>query len=75
MDWEILYYSAEVQETIDAWPLGIRAYYARITERMCAFGPIWECRLRIAWGMGFSKFTKKHGGNWGANAGRGTKTG
>jgi hypothetical protein len=35
MDWEILYYSAEVQETIDAWPVGIRAYYARITERVC----------------------------------------
>ena len=39
MDWEILYYSDEVQETIDAWPVGIRAYYARITERMCTFGP------------------------------------
>jgi phage-related protein len=39
MDWEILYYSNEVQETIDAWPVGIRAYYARITERMCTFGP------------------------------------
>ena len=39
MDWEIHYYSADVQATIDAWPVGIRAYYARITERMCAFGP------------------------------------
>ena len=39
MDWEILYYSDEVQETIGAWPVGIRAYYARITERMCTFGP------------------------------------
>jgi len=39
MDWEILYYSDEVQETIGAWPVGIRAYYARITERMSAFGP------------------------------------
>jgi len=39
MDWEILYYNDEVQEMIDAWPMGIRAYYARITERMCVFGP------------------------------------
>ena len=39
MDWEILYYNYEVQEAIDACPVGIRAYYARITERMCAFGP------------------------------------
>jgi phage-related protein len=39
MDWEILYYNDDVQETISAWPVGIRAYYARITERMRVFGP------------------------------------
>lgn len=39
MDWEIAYYSDAVQETIGAWPAGIRAYYARLTERMCMFGP------------------------------------
>jgi phage-related protein len=39
MDWEIHYYSDAVQATIDAWPVGIRACYARITERMCIFGP------------------------------------
>lgn len=39
MDWEIAYYSDEVQETIDAWPVGIRAYYARVTERMRGLGP------------------------------------
>ena len=39
MDWEIHYYSDAVQATIDAWPVGIRACYARITERMCVFGP------------------------------------
>lgn len=39
MDWEIRYYSDDVQALIDAWPVGIRAYYARITERMCTFGP------------------------------------
>lgn len=39
MDWEIIYYNEQVQETINTWPVGIRAYYARVTERMIAFGP------------------------------------
>ena len=39
MEWRILYYNRDVQETIDAWPVGIRAYYARVTERMIIFGP------------------------------------
>ncbi len=39
MDWEINYYSDEVLETIDAWPVGIRAYYVRLTERMQQYGP------------------------------------
>jgi hypothetical protein len=37
MDWEIVYYSDEVQETIGAWPVGVRACYARLTERMRVF--------------------------------------
>lgn len=39
MDWDILYYNENVQELINDWPVGIRAYYARVTERMAAFGP------------------------------------
>lgn len=39
MDWEIVYYSEAVQEMIGDWPVGIRAYYARLAERMRAFGP------------------------------------
>ena len=39
MDWRILYYNDDVQDFIDSWPVGIRAYYARITERMILFGP------------------------------------
>lgn len=27
------------QETIEEWPVGIRAYYVRITERIQTFGP------------------------------------
>ncbi len=39
MDWQIVYYNDDVQEAIESWPVGIRAYYARITERMCLYGP------------------------------------
>ena len=39
MAWTITYYSEAVQEQIGRWPVGIRAVYARITERMVAFGP------------------------------------
>lgn len=39
MDWEILYYNENVQELINDWPVGIRAFYARVTERMEIFGP------------------------------------
>ena len=58
MDWEILYYSDEVQETIGAWPVGTRAYYARITERMCAFGPNLGMPFTDSLGVGFSKFER-----------------
>jgi hypothetical protein len=39
MQWKIEYYSEKVQLTVDAWPVGIRAFYARITERMKIYGP------------------------------------
>jgi phage-related protein len=39
MEWEILYYNEEVQQSISSWPVGIRAYYVRITERIVIFGP------------------------------------
>ncbi|MCL4867520.1 MAG: type II toxin-antitoxin system RelE/ParE family toxin [Anaerolineae bacterium] len=39
MDWEILYYNEDVQEVLNDWPVGIRAFYARVTERMITFGP------------------------------------
>ena len=39
MPWEIQYYNETVRQDIAAWPVGIRAMYARITERMQAFGP------------------------------------
>lgn len=39
MDWKILYYNDNVQASINNWPVGIRAFYARVTERMVIFGP------------------------------------
>jgi hypothetical protein len=39
MPWVIEYYDEKVRETIDRWPLGVRAFYAKITERMKLFGP------------------------------------
>ncbi len=39
MDWEIIYYNGKVQDTINNWPVGIRAFYARVTERIELFGP------------------------------------
>jgi len=39
MEWEITYYNEKVQKTIYKWPVGIRAFYARTTERMIVFGP------------------------------------
>jgi len=39
MPWELQYYSESVRREIEEWPVGIRAMYARITERMEVFGP------------------------------------
>lgn len=39
MKWSISYYSEKVQTWIDNMPIGMRAYYARITERLIIFGP------------------------------------
>lgn len=39
MRWQLLYFDDDVQEIISSWPIGIRAYYARITERMMLYGP------------------------------------
>ncbi len=39
MTWEIVYYNENVQRILNAWPVSIRAVYARITERISVFGP------------------------------------
>ncbi len=75
MDWEILYYNEDVQEVVNTWPVGIRAYYARITERMQSFGPnlgmpftrslgqgLFEIRARGKEGIGRAFFCTTVGG-------------
>lgn len=39
MNWEIIYYNEKVRHWIDNMPLGMRAYYARLTERLIKAGP------------------------------------
>ena len=39
MKWQINYYSEEVRNILENWPVGIRAYYARLTERIKLYGP------------------------------------
>lgn len=39
MEWQIKYYNEKLINWIDKMPIGIRAYYARLTERMLTFGP------------------------------------
>jgi phage-related protein len=39
MKWEIIYYNEKLRVWIDQMPVGIRASYARITERRIRYGP------------------------------------
>ena len=38
MEWEIIYYSEELQEEILNFPSGIQARYIHLTDRMCIYG-------------------------------------
>jgi phage-related protein len=39
MNWEIIYYNEAVRLWVDSLPVGIRAYYARVTGAMRQYGP------------------------------------
>jgi phage-related protein len=39
MEWEILYFSEQLQQVILNFPAGIQARYIHLTERMQTFGP------------------------------------
>ena len=59
MAWRIRYYSKSVRQDIEAWPLGIRAVYARITERMQVFGPYLGMPFTRAMGEGLMEIRAK----------------
>ncbi|MBF0612507.1 MAG: type II toxin-antitoxin system RelE/ParE family toxin [Magnetococcales bacterium] len=69
MEWEITYLTESVQQTIENWPMGVRAVYTRITDRMKTHGPnlgmpftrsmgsgLFEVRARGAEGYGRAFF-------------------
>jgi phage-related protein len=39
MEWEIVYYSDDLQQAILEFPAGLQARYIHLTERMLTFGP------------------------------------
>ncbi len=65
MEWEIVYYSDDVQQALLEFPAGLQARYIHLTERMLAFGPdlgmphtramgkgLFELRLKSREGIG-----------------------
>jgi phage-related protein len=65
MEWEIVYYSEDLQQAIQEFPPGIQARYIHLTARMLAFGPdlgmphtrgmgkgLFELRLKSKEGIG-----------------------
>ncbi|MFN4260776.1 MAG: type II toxin-antitoxin system RelE/ParE family toxin [Gemmataceae bacterium] len=65
MEWEIDYFSDDVQQAILGFPAGIQARYIHLTERMLTFGPdlgmphtqaigkgLFELRLKSKEGIG-----------------------
>lgn len=59
MAWRIRYYSESVRQDIEVWPLGIRAVYARVTERMQVFGPYLGMPFTRAMGEGLTEIRAK----------------
>jgi hypothetical protein len=39
MKWQITYYNEKVIKIIGEWPIGMRAFYARLAERIKLYGP------------------------------------
>src|SRR5438270_6902880 len=65
MEWEIVYYFDEVQETILALPPGLQARYIHLTERMLAFGPDLGMPHTRAMGKGLLELRMKSKGGIG----------
>ncbi len=65
MEWEIVYFSEDLQQAIMEFPAGIQARYIHLTQRMLTFGPdlgmphtramgqgLFELRLKSKEGIG-----------------------
>src|SRR5262245_19456612 len=65
MEWEIVYYSEDLQQAIMSFPDGIQARYIHLTQRILTFGPnlgmphsramgggLFELRLKSKAGIG-----------------------
>ena len=74
MDWEIAYYSDDLQQAILEFPAGFQARYIHLTERMLIFGPhlgmphtramgkgLFELRLKGREGIGRVFFCNRPG--------------
>ncbi len=74
MDWDIVYYGADVQEAILAFPPGLQARYIHLTERLLTFGSdlgmphtramgkgLFELRLKSKEGIGRVFFCNRPG--------------
>ena len=59
MDWEVLYYRRISNEVINTWPVGVRAYYARITKHMQSFGPNLGMPFTRSMGQGLFESVQK----------------
>ncbi len=72
LDWEIVYYSEDVQNAILAFPPGLQARYIHLTERMLNFGPdlgmphtramgkgLFELRMKARGGLAGCSFATK----------------
>jgi len=59
MEWEIIYYSEDVRKIIEYWPIGIKAFYARLTERINYMDQIWGCHLPAQWQKAYLKFESR----------------
>jgi phage-related protein len=61
MDWEVIYYSDHLQQTILAFPAGLQARYIHLTERMMTFGPDLGMPHTRALGQGLFELRLKSG--------------
>jgi len=74
VDWQIVYFSGDVQEAILAFPPGLQARYIHLTKRMLTFGPnlgmphtrpigdgLFELRLKSKEGIGRVLFCNRPG--------------